>query len=163
MLAFVAEATWSGMSRDTHALTFHVCVKSKRNPLRNRFGNWCLQPLGVKKGRRSHQHRKARLQRAILLSKSNSANPQQGLDRGGAIPRRMGMHKKDARTLSKKNTTKRGGSVRSTPPSPLLRCERRCILQDGRTRWRISQLSCPERRSVPDAKQQENAQRQQKG
>ena len=39
--------------------------------------------------------------------------------------------------------------MRSAPPSPPLRYERRCILQDGRTGWRISQLSRPEKDEYP--------------
>ena len=144
------------------ALAFHVCVKLKRNLHRNKFGNWFLQFLGVQQRPPFTSTSQARLHRAdTVFPKSNSANPQQGLDRGRAIPWRVRMHKKDSRTLSEKNTTKTGGSVRCTPPKPLLRYERSCILQDGRTGWRISQLSRPEKDEYPRSTQsQENAQRQ---
>ena len=133
-------------------LTFHVCVKLKRNLHRNKFGNRFLQFLGVQQEppfTSTSQSTVTPRHPTTVLFKNNSAHPQQVLDRGGAIPRRLGMHEKDSRTLSQKNTTKTGGSVRSTPPSPPLRYERRCILQDGRTRWRISQLSRPEKDEYP--------------
>ena len=145
-------------------LTFHVCVELKRNLHRNKFGNWFLQFLGVQQEppfTSTSQSTVTPRHPTTLFSKSNSTNPQQGLDRGRAIPRRKGMNKKDSRTLSQNNTTKTGGSVRSAPPLPLLRYERRCILQDGRTGWRISQLSRPEKDEYPRSTQsQENAQRQ---
>ena len=130
-------------------LTFHVCVELKRNPHRNKFRNWFLQFLGVQQRppfTSTSQSTVTPRHPTTVLFKNNSAHPQQGLDRGRAIPWRVRMHKKDSRTLSEKNTTKTGGSVRCTPPKPLLRYERSCILQDGRTRWRISQLSRPKKR-----------------
>ena len=122
------------------ALTFHVCVK--------------LSPWVSNRGSpftSTSQSTVTPRHPTTLFSKRNSANPQQGLDRGRAIPWRVRVHKKDSRTLSQNNTTKTGGSVRSAPPSPPLRYERRCILQDGRTRWRISQLSRPKKMSIPGA------------
>ena len=133
-------------------LTFHVCVKLKRNLHRNKFGNWFLQLLGVQQEpplTSTSQSTVTPRHPTTLFSKSNSANPQQGLDRGRAIPRRKGMNKQDSRTLSQNNTTETGDSVRSGPHSPPLRYERRCILQDGRTGWRISQLSRPEKDEYP--------------
>ena len=72
-------------------LTFHVCVKLKRNPHRNKFGNWFLQPLGVQQEppfTSTSQSTVTPRHPTTLLSKNNSAHPQQGLDRGRAIPRR---------------------------------------------------------------------------
>ena len=133
-------------------LTFHVCVKLKRNLHRNKSGNRFLQFLGVQQEppfTSTSQRTVTPRHPTTVFFKNNSAHPQQGLDRGRAIPRRKGMNKKDSRTLSQNNTTETSGSVRSGPPSPPLRYERRCILQDGRTGWRISQLSRPEKDEYP--------------
>ena len=90
-------------------LAFHVCVELKRNLHRNKFGNWFLQFLGVQQEppfTSTSQSTVTPRHPTTLFSKSNSTNPQQGLDRGRAIPRRKGMNKKDSRTLSQNNTTK---------------------------------------------------------
>ena len=78
-------------------LTFHVCVELKRNLHRNKFGNWFLQFLGVQQEppfTSTSQSTVTPRHPTTLFSKSNSTNPQQGLDRGRAIPRRKGMNKK---------------------------------------------------------------------
>ena len=78
-------------------LTFHVCVKLKRNLHRNKFGNWFLQFLGVQQEppfTSTSQSTVTPRHPTTVLFKNNSAHPQQGLDRERAIPRRKGMNKK---------------------------------------------------------------------
>ena len=81
------------MSRDVHAdidVSLVRQVEANSRTATSSVTGFC-RPWVSNRSRHSHQHRKHGY---TLFSKSNSANPQQRLDRGRAIPRRMRMHRK---------------------------------------------------------------------